>query len=61
MTPCVNFVASPEGQELAVLCLKYGYRLSDRIQDLTRNQIEFLLTAAEHYDNFKGEGLEIGD
>jgi len=48
---CGNFVASNEGQELAVLCLKCGYRLVNRVRDLTRIQIEFLLTAANFFED----------
>ncbi len=40
-----RFVASPEGQELAALCLDYGYKLADRPSDLTRPQINFLMAA----------------
>ncbi len=40
-----RFVASPEGQELAALCLDYGYKLADRPSDLTRTQINFLMAA----------------
>ena len=40
-----QFVKSPEGLELSVLCLDYGYKLADRPQDLTRNQINFLMAA----------------
>lgn len=40
-----RFVESPEGQELAVLCLDYGYRLADRPSDLTRPQVNFLVAA----------------
>jgi hypothetical protein len=40
-----KFVASPEGQELAALCLDFGYRLADRPSDLTRPQINFLMAA----------------
>ncbi len=36
---------SPEGQELAALCLDYGYRLTTSISDLTRPQINFLMAA----------------
>ena len=36
---------SPEGQELAVLCLDYGYRLSANLADLTRPQVNFLVAA----------------
>ena len=40
-----NFIESPEGQELAVLCLDYGYKLSGSPADLTRHQINFLFGA----------------
>ncbi|CAJ36892.1 hypothetical protein [Methanocella arvoryzae] len=40
-----RFVESPEGQELAVLCLDYGYKLADRPADLTRPQVSFLVAA----------------
>lgn len=36
---------SPEGLELAVLCLDYGYKLADKASDLTRDQINFLIAA----------------
>lgn len=36
---------SPEGQELAALCLDYGYKLADRPSDLTRPQVNFLVAA----------------
>ena len=36
---------SPEGQELAALCLDYGYKLADRPSELTRPQINFLIAA----------------
>lgn len=38
---------SPEGLELATLCIDLGYKLADRVQDLTRDQINFLITALE--------------
>ena len=38
---------SPEGLELATLCIDLGYKLADRVQDLTRDQISFLITALE--------------
>jgi len=41
------FVKSPEGLELATLCIDLGYKLADRVQDLTRDQISFLITALE--------------
>lgn len=41
-------VKSPEGQELAALCLDYGYKLADHPKDLTRHQINFLITALSH-------------
>lgn len=40
-----RFVQSPEGQELAALCLDYGYRLAERPSELTRPQINFLVAA----------------
>jgi hypothetical protein len=40
-----KFVESPEGQELAALCLDYGYKLADRPSELTRPQINFLMAA----------------
>jgi hypothetical protein len=40
-----RFVQSPEGQELAALCLDYGYKLAERPSDLTRPQINFLIAA----------------
>ena len=48
MTSLKNFVASPEGQELSVLCLDYGYKLAERVQDLTRGQVNFLITALNY-------------
>jgi hypothetical protein len=38
-------VKSPEGQELAALCLDCGYRLAESPADLTRPQINFLMGA----------------
>jgi hypothetical protein len=40
-----RFVQSPEGQELAALCLDYGYKLADKPSELTRPQINFLVAA----------------
>ncbi len=40
-----RFVESPEGQELAALCLDYGYKLASSPSDLTRLQINFLMAA----------------
>ncbi len=40
-----RFVESPEGQELAALCLDYGYKLAEHPSDLTRPQINFLIAA----------------
>jgi len=40
-----RFVQSPEGQELAALCLDYGYKLAERPADLTRPQVNFLVAA----------------
>ena len=44
MTPR-NFVLTPEGQELAALCLDFGYKLENRVRDMTRNQINFIMIA----------------
>ena len=40
-----NFVLTPEGQELAALCLDFGYKLEECARDLTRHQINFILIA----------------
>ena len=40
-----NFALTPEGQELAALCLDFGYKLEECARDMTRNQINFLLLA----------------
>jgi hypothetical protein len=40
-----RFVESPEGQELAAICLDYGYKLADRPSELTRPQVNFLIAA----------------
>lgn len=40
-----NFVLTPEGQELAALCLDFDYKLETCARDLTRNQINFILIA----------------
>jgi hypothetical protein len=40
-----EFAESPEGRELASLCLDFGYRFADSPRDLTRDQINFLFTA----------------
>ncbi|WP_455392332.1 hypothetical protein [[Eubacterium] cellulosolvens] len=40
-----NFALTPEGQELAALCLDFGYKLEDCARDMTRNQINFILMA----------------
>lgn len=40
-----NFARTPQGRELAFLCLDLEYRLADRAQDLTRAQINFLVAA----------------
>ena len=49
MTPR-NFVLTPEGQELAALCLDFGYRLEVTARDLTRSQINFILIARRMRD-----------
>jgi hypothetical protein len=41
-------VESPEGQELAALCLDFGYKLASSPKDLTRDQVHFLFTAHNH-------------
>ena len=43
-----GLVRSPDGQELATLCLDYGYKLADSPGDLTRYQINFLISALSH-------------
>ncbi|HEY3272325.1 MAG TPA: hypothetical protein VGJ92_01110 [Methanocella sp.] len=40
-----RLVRSPEGMELAMLCIDFGYKLTDRPGDLTRTQIHFLAEA----------------
>lgn len=40
-----NFVRSPDGIELATLCLDCGYKLAESPRDLTRDQILFLISA----------------
>jgi len=49
------FVKSPEGLELATLCIDLGYKLADRVQDLTRDQISFLITALEFRTRLRRE------
>ncbi|HDI74456.1 MAG TPA: hypothetical protein ENF55_00725 [Thermoprotei archaeon] len=46
---------SPEGLELATLCIDLGYKLADRVQDLTRDQISFLITALEFRTRLRRE------
>jgi hypothetical protein len=41
-------VRSPEGLELSSLCLDYGYKLAEHPGDLTRDQINFLLSALSY-------------
>ena len=43
-----EFATSPEGLELSSLCIDFGYRLADTASDLTRDQINFLMTALSH-------------
>ncbi|MFC1802752.1 hypothetical protein ACFL0D_02170 [Thermoproteota archaeon] len=43
-----ELVKSPNGQELAILCLDYGYKLAGNPSDLTRDQINFLVSALSH-------------
>jgi len=40
-----NFALTPEGQELAALCLDFGYKLEECARNMTRTQINFLLIA----------------
>lgn len=40
-----RFVKSPEGLELSILCLDYGYKLAPHPSELTRDQINFLTAA----------------
>ncbi|MEM3028053.1 MAG: hypothetical protein QW220_04930 [Candidatus Bathyarchaeia archaeon] len=53
-----EFVRSPEGMELAALCLDCGYRLADHPRDLTRDQILFL-TAALAYRSQQMEAARL--
>jgi hypothetical protein len=41
-------VRSPEGIELAALCIDCGYKLAEHPRDLTRDQILFLTAALAH-------------
>jgi hypothetical protein len=43
-----GFVKSPEGLELAALCLDYGYKLAPHPGGLTRDQINFLIFSLSH-------------
>jgi len=52
-----RFVRSPEGMELAILCIDMGYKLADRVQDLTRDQIDFLMAALEYRLELMREAL----
>ena len=45
-----NFVLTPEGQELAALCLDFGYKLEECARDLTRGQINFILISKRMRD-----------
>lgn len=40
-----QFVRTPEGVELAALCLDLGYKLAENPADLTRDQVLFLTGA----------------
>lgn len=42
-----TFARTEDGKELATLCLDLGYRLGDRVSDLTRHQINFLMAALD--------------
>jgi hypothetical protein len=53
-----EFVQSPEGLELAAICLDCGYRLAEHPADLTRDQILFLTAAlAYRLQRVEGERL----
>lgn len=39
---------SPEGLELSMLCIDYGYKLAEHPSELTRDQICFLAAALAH-------------
>lgn len=39
---------SPEGLELAVLCIDYKYKFTEKLSDLTRDQINFLMAALSY-------------
>jgi hypothetical protein len=43
-----ELVKSPNGLELATLCLDYGYKFADCPANLTRDQINFLISALSH-------------
>ena len=40
-----NFVKTQDGKELATLCLDLGYPLAERVSDLTKHQVNFLIAA----------------
>jgi hypothetical protein len=50
-----NFVRTPQGKELSFLCLELGYKLADRVSDLTRHQINFLISA----HNYRAEMMAL--
>ncbi|MBM3292241.1 hypothetical protein FJY84_06145 [Candidatus Bathyarchaeota archaeon] len=43
-----EFIESPEGLELSSLCIDLGYKLAESPADLTRSQIDFLISALSH-------------
>ena len=53
-----KFVTSPEGLELAAICLDCGYKLADHPADLTRDQVLFL-TAALAYRLQRAEAARL--
>ncbi len=48
-----RFVKSPEGVELAALCLDCGYKLADNPANLTRDQVLFLTGAMSYRNEMK--------
>lgn len=52
-----EFARSPEGTELSTLCIDLGYKLADTVQNLTRDQINFLMASL----NFRNETAEVAE
>ena len=53
-----NFALTPEGQELAALCLDFGYKLEYCARDMTRNQINFILMSRKLRVDEEGRVVE---